>query len=91
MDADLRGSEVARHLTRSSPGQSRLARSNRTTEPGQVIATDQPIRNAGLAVEAVDDFPEAIPVTARELEVIETYLNADLEELSGTSTIGHDR
>jgi len=30
-------------------------------------------------------------VTARELEVIETYLSAALEELSGTSTIGHDR
>jgi hypothetical protein len=44
-----------------------------------------------LAAEAVDDFPEAIPVTARELEVIETYLSAALEELSGTSTIKNDR
>ena len=81
--ADLRGSGVARRVTRSSPGQSRLARSNRTAEPGRLIAADQPVRNAGLAVEAVDDFPEAIPVTARELEVIETYLNAVLDELSG--------
>ena len=74
--ADLRGSEVAGHLTRSSPAQSRLARSNRTAEPRRLIGGDRPARNAGLAVEAVDAFPEAIPVTARELEVIE---------------IGHDR
>jgi len=53
-----------------------------------MIAADRAVRNAGLAVEAVDDFPEAIPVTARELEVIETYLSAALDELSGT--IGHD-
>jgi hypothetical protein len=73
------------------PAQSRRAQNNRTAEPGRLIAVDQPVRDAGLAVEAVDDFPEAIPVTARELEVIETYLNAALEELSATSTIGHDR
>ena len=90
MAADLRGSEVARRVTRSSPAQSRLPRNN-PTEPGRPIAGDRPGRNAGLVVEAVDDFPEAIPVTARELEVIETYLSAALEELSGTSTIGHDR
>ena len=91
MAADLRGSEVARRLTQALPAQSRRAQNNRTAEPGRLIAADQPVRNAGLAVEAVDDFPEAIPVTARELEVIETYLSAALEELSGTSTIGNDR
>jgi hypothetical protein len=87
MAADLRGSEVARRLTQALP----VARSNPTAEPGRVIAADRPVGNAGLAVEAVDDFPEAIPVTARELEVIETYLSAALDELSGTSTIGYDR
>ena len=91
MDADLRGSELARRLARPLPAQSRLAQNNRTTEPGRPIAGDRRIRNAGSAVEAVDDFPEAIPVTARELEVIETYLSAALEELSGTSTSGHER
>jgi hypothetical protein len=87
MAADLRGSEVARRLTQALP----VARSNRTAEPGRPIAGDRPVENAGLAVEAIDDFPEAIPVTVRELEVIETYLSAALEELSGTSTIGHER
>jgi hypothetical protein len=87
MAADLRGSEVARRLTQALP----VARSNPTAKPGRLIAADRPVGNAGLAVEAVDDFPEAIPVTARELEVIETYLSAALDELSGTSTIGHDR
>jgi hypothetical protein len=90
MAADPRGSELARHLARPLPTQTRLARSNRTAEPGRLIAGDRPVGNAGLAVEAVDDFPEAIPVTARELEVIETYLSAALDELSGT-TIGRDR
>ena len=89
MAADLRGSEVARHLARPLPAQSRRAQNNRTTEPGRPIAGDRPGRNAGLVVEAVDDFPEKIPVTARELEVIESYLSAALDELSGT--IGHDR
>jgi len=83
MAADLRGSEVARRLTQALPAQSRFARSNQTAGPGRPIAGDRRIRNAGSAVEAVDDFPEAIPVTARELEVIETYLSAVLDELSG--------
>ena len=83
MAADLRGSAVARHLTRPSPTQCRRAQNNQTAEPARLIAADRPVRNAGSAVEAVDDFPEAIPVTARELEVIETYLSAVLDELSG--------
>jgi len=87
MAANLRVSELARRLTQALP----VARSNPTAEPGRLIAGDRTARNAGLAVEALDDFPEAIPVTARELEVIETYLSAALDELSGTSTIGHDR
>ena len=80
MTADLRGSEVARRLTQASP----VARSNRTAELARLIAGDRPVRNAGLAVEAADDFPEAIPVTARELEVIETYLNAALDQSDTT-------
>ena len=84
MAANLRVSELARRLTQALP----VARSNPTAEPGRLIAGDRTARNAGLAVEALDDFPEAIPVTARELEVIETYLSAALDELSGT--IGHD-
>ena len=84
MAADLRGSELARHLARPLPAQSGLIRSNPTAEPGRLVAADHPARNAGLAVEAVDDFPEAIPVTARELEVIETYLNAALDQSDTT-------
>jgi len=83
MAADLRGSKLARRLAQALPAQGQLARSNRTAEPARLIAADRPVRNAGSAVEAVDDFPEAIPVTARELEVIETYLSAVLDELSG--------
>ena len=84
MAADLRGSEVAHRLTRPLPAQSRRAQNNRTAEPGRPIAGDRPVRSAGLAAEAVDDFPEAIPVTARELEVIETYLNAALDQSDTT-------
>jgi hypothetical protein len=34
----------------------------------------------GAGPNVVDDFPAAIPVTRRELEVIETYLGALLDE-----------
>jgi hypothetical protein len=31
--------------------------------------------------EVVDDFPQAIPVASRELDVIETYLSALLDDV----------
>ena len=33
----------------------------------------------------VDDFPQEIPITRRELEVIETYLGALLDDVLGRS------
>jgi hypothetical protein len=39
------------------------------------------IVEAGLKV--VDDFPQAIPVAQRELDVIETYLGAVLDDVLG--------
>jgi hypothetical protein len=34
----------------------------------------------------VDDLPPSIPVSSRELEVLETYLNSILDDLFGYST-----
>jgi len=48
----------------------------------------RPIRPGGArcAVPGVfDDFPQEIPVTRRELEVIETYLGAFLDDALGES------
>jgi hypothetical protein len=73
---------------RPSSTQSRLARGNRIAEDGRLIAVDQSVRNAGLAARVVDDFPEAIPVTRHELDVIETYLGALLDEASASAQSG---
>ena len=41
--------------------------------------------NVAPAVEVVDDLPSLVPVTQREIEVIETYLSALVDEaLAGT-------
>jgi hypothetical protein len=41
--------------------------------------------NVEPAVEVVDDLPALVPVTQREIEVIETYLSALVDEaLAGT-------
>jgi hypothetical protein len=46
----------------------------------------RPVRRAVTWVvpDVVDDFPQEIPITRRELEVIETYLGALLDALEGT-------
>jgi len=44
-------------------------------------ATDDLITCAGPVV--VDDFPQEIPITRRELDLIETYLGALLDEALG--------
>ena len=44
----------------------------------------RPIRHSVVmfdGAEVVDDFPQAIPVAPRELEVIETYLGALLDDV----------
>jgi hypothetical protein len=72
-------------------------RTNARRRPGSTGAPNAQGRKSGLAplirrgpptpIEAgavvVDDFPTAIPVTARELEVIETYLAALLDDALG--------
>jgi hypothetical protein len=57
--------------------------------PGQPAQSKRPIarRSANVepAVEVVDDLPSLVPVTQREVEVIETYLSALVDEaLAGT-------
>jgi hypothetical protein len=63
--------------------QSRPTQSKQAAATGPLIAADQPVKNVGMPARVVDDFPEAIPVTARELEVIETYLGAALDQYLG--------
>jgi hypothetical protein len=47
----------------------------------QTLAPAQSALPQGLHV--IDDLPEAVPVRAQELEVIETYLGTVLNELIG--------
>jgi hypothetical protein len=57
----------------------RKPRPPRNTRQVNVLAqSDQP-----PAPRVIDDFPQAVPVGAQELEVIETYLGALLNELIG--------
>lgn len=83
MAAHPRASHVARHLTEPSPVKSGRKRGRRTAEAERPNALNQSIGNAGSAAKVADDFPEAIPVTAHELEVIETYLSVALDEILG--------
>jgi hypothetical protein len=59
--------------------------------PGQPGPSRRPIarRSANVepAIEVVDDLPALVPVTQREIEVIETYLGALVDEaLAGTES-----
>lgn len=38
-------------------------------------------RGPHRGLEVVDDYPEVVPVTQRELDVIETYLGSLLDDL----------
>jgi hypothetical protein len=53
-----------------------------------VIAIDQSVKNIGCAENVFDDFPDVVPVTSRELDVIETYMRGLLDEASTGSEIG---
>ncbi len=62
----------------SGPGEIGARSRNRDpTRPFRVV----PVKLAGPGV--FDDFPQIIPVSQRELEVIETYLNALLDGVLG--------
>jgi hypothetical protein len=59
--------------------------------PGQLGPSRRPIArrpaNVEPAIEVVDDLPALVPVTQREIEVIETYLGALVDEaLAGTES-----
>jgi hypothetical protein len=42
-------------------------------------------KSATLLARVVDDLPDRVPVAPQELEVIETYLRAVLDEFLGTT------
>jgi len=90
MAADRRANQVARRLIRPLPAQTRNGRRNRTTDVGRLIVIDRSVQNIGRAGNVFDDFPDAVPVTSCELDVIETYLSGPLDEASTGSTIGCD-
>jgi hypothetical protein len=50
---------------------------HRNAEQITLPAEDSP----PLALHVIDDFPEVVPVSAQELDVIETYLDAALIDL----------
>lgn len=81
--ADPRGSQFSTGRIRPSAALVRHARRNRTADVGRVSVIDPLTKNIGLAGNVIDDFPDAVPETSRELEVIETYLGAALEEIFG--------
>jgi hypothetical protein len=56
------------------------AQRRRNSELARPIRLDA-VTGAGPVV--VDDFPQEIPITRRELDVIETYLGALLDEVLG--------
>ena len=89
MDAGIRPRRDGTSLPRQAQAQRRRRRLNngpsvqrrRRFELARSIPLDA-ITRAGPDV--VDDFPQEIPITRRELEVIETYLGALLDALEGT-------
>jgi hypothetical protein len=54
-------------------------RVGRSVGLGRVIAREPADNNVDSIAKVTDDFPEAIPVIARELDVIDNYLGALLD------------
>jgi hypothetical protein len=81
-DADRRARQYAPGPTAQPRPSARREREPRhaLTAP-QTLAPAQSALPQGLHV--IDDLPEAVPVCAPELEVIETYLGTVLNELIG--------
>ena len=70
----------------SSTSASRMTRDNHRlpSADGSRMDADlqhEPHRAARHCPEVVDDYPEIVPVTQRELDVIETYLGSLLDDL----------
>ena len=78
IDAHLRARQHAPRPITPPLWPERNHRRSRNTRQVNVPAQSQP-----PAPRVIDDFPQTVPVDARELEVIETYLGALLNELMG--------
>ena len=78
-DADARERLHARGASTQSARRVRQAgkQGPRNTKQITLPAEDSP----PLTLHVIDDFPEVVPVSAQELDVIETYLDAALIDL----------
>ena len=69
----------------ASTSASRIIRDNHRhpSADGSRMRTDlqQGLRAARQCLQVIDDYPEIVPVTQRELDVIETYLGSLLDDL----------
>jgi hypothetical protein len=65
-----------------STSASRITRDNHRLKSADAsrMRADLP-RGPHRGLEVVDDYPEVVPVTQRELDVIETYLGSLLDDL----------
>jgi hypothetical protein len=80
-DTDHRERLHARGASAESP---RPVRQGGTEEPRNAKQITLPAQDSPpLALHVIDDLPDVVPVSAGELDVIETYLGAALNDLLG--------
>jgi hypothetical protein len=80
---NLAGSTQADSTQRQPrPSDGPSAQRNRKVQPVQPISGET-VKAMGLDAAVLDDFPESIRVFQAELDVIETYLGALLDEVLG--------
>jgi hypothetical protein len=77
----MRRKPDSRHGARTEPGMRRPTVASRRSLNSGLARPVRPFMFDGLDV--VDDFPQSIPVGQRELDVIETYLSALLDDALG--------
>jgi hypothetical protein len=63
----------------------RRQRAGHTAGLRRLIAREPERNDVDSIPKVIDDFPQAIPVIPRELDVVETYLGALLDAALGTS------
>jgi hypothetical protein len=81
IDVDARRRECG---GRSRPPGNRQSKTRPADPHGSLEAPARPIVPEAVKVDGpqvVDDFPEVLPVTQGELDVIETYLGMGLDEI----------
>jgi hypothetical protein len=76
VDADLHENRHVRALTTQSPRPAPQAKKEGTRNAKQITK---------YTARVIDDWPDVVPVTLRELDVIEIYLRAVLDEFLGTT------